>query len=87
MAHLLEFSTFSRLPSVCFSYIVAFKHVGHQAGLNFIHKVQNQMKCILLNEQPRDISLVRLHDQICCVYQTMNDVSVCHYFSETKKFK
>ena len=31
--HLLEFSTFSRLPSARFSYIEAFKHVGHWAGL------------------------------------------------------
>ena len=49
------------------------------------HEVQNQMKCILLNEQPHDISLVELHDQICHVYWTMNDVSVCYYFSEIKK--
>ena len=27
--HLLEFSTFSRLPSARFSCIEAFKHVGH----------------------------------------------------------
>ena len=30
---LLEFSTFSRLPSARFNYIVAFKHVVHWAGL------------------------------------------------------
>ena len=37
-----------------------------------------------LNKRPHDISLARLCDQICWVYQTVNDVSVCYYFSETK---
>ena len=40
-----------------------------------IHEVQNQMKCILLNERPRDISLVRLRDQICRVYQSVNVIT------------
>ena len=31
--HLLAFSAFSRLPSARFSYIEAFMHVGHWAGL------------------------------------------------------
>ena len=33
----------------------------------------NQIKCIL--QRPRDISLARLRDQICRVYQTENDVT------------
>ena len=36
-------------------------------------------ECILLNERLCDISLVRLREQICRVYQTVNDVSVCYY--------
>ena len=36
-----------------------------------------------LNKRPHDISLAQLRDQICSVYQTVNDVSV-YYFSETK---
>ena len=35
----------------------------------------------ILNKRPRDISLAQLRDQICHVYQTVNDVSVCYYFS------
>ena len=51
-----------------------------------IHVVQNQMKCIVLNERPRNISLDQLRDLICLVYQTVNDVSVCYlHFSEMKK--
>ena len=51
-----------------------------------IHVLQNQMKRILLNERPRDISVVQLRDLICRVYQTVNDVSVCYFlFLETKK--
>ena len=42
-----------------------------------IHVVRNQIKCILVNERPRDISLARLRDLICRVYQSVNDVSVC----------
>ena len=41
-----------------------------------INVVQNQMKCILLKERPRDIFLVQLRGQICRVYQIVNDVSV-----------
>ena len=41
-----------------------------------IHVVRNQIKCILINERPRDISLARLRDLICRVYQSVNDVSV-----------
>ena len=38
-----------------------------------IYVVKNQIKySILLNERPRDISLVR--DQICSVYQAVNDM-------------
>ena len=47
-----------------------------------IHEAQNQMKCILLSKQLRDISLALIRDQICRVYQTVNDIS--SYFSETK---
>ena len=43
-----------------------------------IHVVRNQIKCILVNERPRDISLARLRDQICRVYQSVNDVLVCY---------
>ena len=48
-----------------------------------IHEVQYLMKCILLNKRPHDISLAlaRLRDHIGRVYQTVNDVSVCYYFS------
>ena len=49
---LLEFSTFSRLPSMPSSYVVAFKHVTYQIR---IHEIQNKMKCILFNQWPRDI--------------------------------
>ena len=35
-----------------------------------IHVVRNQIKCILVNERLRDISLARLHDLICHVYPT-----------------
>ena len=39
-----------------------------------IYVVKNQIKySILLNKRPRDISLVR--DQICSVYQAVNDMS------------
>ena len=48
------------------------------------HVVRNHIRCILVNERPRDISLDRLRDQICRVYQTVNDVPVSHYLSETK---
>ena len=45
-----------------------------------IHVVRNQIKCILVNEQPRYISLARLRDLIDCrVYQSLNDVLVCYY--------
>ena len=36
-------------------------------------------------ERLHDISLVQLRDQICSVYQSVNEMSVCYYFSETKK--
>ena len=42
-----------------------------------MHVVKNQIICILLNERPRDISLVpQLRDLICRVYPSVNDVSV-----------
>ena len=37
-----------------------------------IHVVRKQIKCILVNERPRDISLARLRDLTCCVYQSVN---------------
>ena len=46
---------------------------------------KSQMKCILLKKRPCDISVVRLRDLICRVYQSVNDVSVCLHFSERKK--
>ena len=57
-------------------------HLSSSSSLNW----SPLMKCILLNERPRDISLVYLRDQICHVYQIVDDVSVCYlHFSETKK--
>ena len=50
-----------------------------------IHIVRNQIKCILVNEQPRDISLARLRDLIRRVYQSVNDVSVCYYIFQRRK--
>ena len=38
-----------------------------------IHEVQNNMKRILLNKRPHDISLAPLRDEICRVYQAVND--------------
>ena len=49
-----------------------------------IHVVRKQIKCILVNKRPRDISLARLLDLICRVYQSVNDVSIC-YFQRRKK--
>ena len=37
-----------------------------------IHVVRNQIRCMLVNERPRDISLARLRDLTCCVYQSVN---------------
>ena len=37
-----------------------------------IHVVRKQIKYILVNERPHDISLVRLPDLICRVYQSVN---------------
>ena len=61
--------------------------IGRIAGLLKLGLVWNifQMKCTLLNERLCDISLVQLRDQICSVYQTVNGVSGCYYFLETKK--
>ena len=47
-----------------------------------IHVVRNQVRCILVNERPRDISLARLRDLICRVYQSVNDVSVTFFRDE-----
>ena len=37
-----------------------------------------------LNKPLHDIFVARLRDQICRVYQNVNNVSVCYYFAETK---
>ena len=37
-----------------------------------IHVVRKQIKYILVNERPRDISLARLRDLICRVYKSVN---------------
>ena len=37
-----------------------------------IYVVRNQIKCVLVNERPRDLSLARLRDLICRVYQRVN---------------
>ena len=34
-----------------------------------------------LNKRLHDISLARVRDEICRVYRTVNNVSVCFYFS------
>ena len=45
----------------------------HLAELStMVHVVRNQIKCILVNERPREISLARLRDLICRVYQSVN---------------
>ena len=49
-----------------------------------IHVVRNQIKCILVNKRPRDISLARLGDLICHVYQSVNGVPVWYYIFQTK---
>ena len=50
-----------------------------------INVVRNPIKCILVNERPRDISLARLRDLICRVSQSVKDVSVCHYIFQRRK--
>ena len=50
-----------------------------------IHAVGNKIKCILVNDRPRDISLVRLLDLIYRVYQSMKDVSICYYIFQRRK--
>ena len=42
--HLLEFSTFSRLPSTRLSYIVTLKHVGH-LGYNLLNNKTGTRQC------------------------------------------
>ena len=37
-----------------------------------IHVVRNQIRCILVNQRPRDISLARLRDLTCRVHQSVN---------------
>ena len=62
----------------------AFKSAQRRICLNFLPwAMLNQIKCILLNERPRDISLVPITwPNLPC----LPDVSVCHlHFSETKK--
>ena len=60
--HLLESSTFPRLPSTRLSCIEAFQHVGHSWVK--IYEIKNHMKRILLNERLHDTSGpgVLLHD-------------------------
>ena len=52
--HLLESSTFPRLPSTRLSCIEAFQHVGHSWVK--IYEIKNHMKRILLNERLHDTS-------------------------------
>ena len=81
--HLLEVSTFSRLPFTLFCYIVAFNHVGHWDGLKFIKKWSMRFKiswnASVLNERPRDISLVQLRAPSLPCLPERDDVSVCYY--------
>ena len=79
--HLLELSTFSQLPSARFSCIGAFKHVGHWAGFYLKNDSWGSKSDETLNKGPRDIPLAQLHNQICHVYQTVNDMSISYYFS------
>ena len=59
-----------------------------ELGSNLLNNdpcASNQMIGILLNERPRDTSVVQLRDLICHVYDSVNEVSVCFlHFSETK---
>ena len=48
-----------------------------------IHVVRKQIKCILVNERPRDISLARLRD----VYQSVNGRTRNTIFAGTRKAK
>ena len=52
---------------------------------SMIHVVRKQIKCILVNKRPLDISLARLRDLICRVYQNVNDVSVRYYIFQRRK--
>ena len=62
------------------------QHKDALLGLStIIHVVRKQIKFILLNERPCDISLARLRDLICRVYQCVNDVSVCCYIFQRRK--
>lgn len=89
--HLLKFSTFSQLSSMCLIYIVcSFQACWTPSWVKFYFKWWSMWFKIrwniLLNEQPHDTSLVQLCDQIYHVYQIVNDMWVCYlYFSETKK--
>ena len=48
-----------------------------------IHVVREQIKCMLVKERPRVISLARLLDLIICrVYQ---NVKVCYYIFQRRK--
>ena len=50
-----------------------------------VHVVINHIKCVLVNERPRDISLARLRHLICRVYLSMKDVSVRYYIFQRRK--
>ena len=52
-----------------------------------IHVVRKQIKCILVNERPRDISLVRLRDLICRVYKSVNGRTRKAIFAGTRKIQ
>ena len=59
-----------------YKFYLVFNNTGHG----------RKMYIVLLNERSRDISVVQLRVlQICHVYQTVNNMSVCYYTSETEK--
>ena len=66
-----EYWIFFTRPSMKISMKISTK--THLLELStMIHVVGNQIRCILVNERPRYISLARLRDLTCCVYQSVN---------------
>ena len=73
-----------RILDILYSHSMEISTKTHLLELStMFHVVRNQIKCILVNERPRDIS--RLRDLICHVYQSVNDVSVCYYIFQRRK--
>ena len=77
--NIFSFLEATRRSNVRFSLLgPAWKSAQRRICLNYlqctmIHVVRNQIKCILVNERPCDISLAQLRDLICrTVYQSVN---------------